>query len=50
MKCPNCGGRMYQNPHNKLLMNCFLCETEMRNPKHKEQCSFEENNMVRWIK
>ena len=48
MKCPKCDYQMWQQPNNKYILSCPECNTEMRNPKHKKQTSFEEGNLVRW--
>ncbi|KKM07559.1 hypothetical protein LCGC14_1732720 [marine sediment metagenome] len=49
MKCPKCGyKKMWQFPHNKLMISCPECNTQMRNPKYKEQTSFEEGGLVKW--
>ena len=48
MKCPKCGERMIQFPHNKLMINCPICETVMRNPRHLEQTSIEDGKVTKW--
>ena len=49
MKCPKCDyPRMWQWARDKLMLSCPECNTEMRNPKYKEQTSFEGNSLVKW--
>lgn len=50
MKCPRCKQRMIQFPHNKLMINCPICETIMRNPKHLEQTSIQNGEIIKWVK
>ena len=50
MKCPKCKERMIQFPHNKLMINCPLCETVMRNPRFTNQTSFEDGKLTKWHK
>ncbi len=39
---------MIQFPHNKLMINCPICETVMRNPRHLEQTSLEDGKVTKW--
>lgn len=39
---------MWQHPHNKYMLSCPECNTEMRNPKHKNQTSFEDGDLIKW--
>ncbi len=49
MICPKCKyPRMWQHPNNKYMISCPECNTEMRNPKYKEQTSFETDGLTKW--